>query len=112
MIDASYGTETHDNYVEFFGTVISYNWTAWTITEGQPMETVRFSGDMLDVVAGRKESSLPAAYFSQGLNVVNMLGLNEPISTVPSELNFVINGGMTFEFPNGNVYWCDDFRIA
>ena len=56
------------------------------------MNTVSSSGDMLDVVAGRHESNPPAAAFSVGLSVANILGLKAPISTIPKDLNFVVSG--------------------
>ena len=99
--------------MEFRNTIIDYYWRTWSITDGQPIESVLASSpDTLDVVAGRKSSVEPAAAFTMGLAVTNLLGLNSPLSAAPKELNFAVFGEMNFYMPDGTHLLCPDFRIG
>ena len=111
-MDEGYEAHTHDNNVEFIGTNIYFLWLSWAITDGQPIQSAYSSGDTLDVVAGRKASPAPAAAFTMGLSVTNLLGLDCPLSTAPRELNFAVFGTMSFWVPDGTKYDCPDFRIG
>ena len=111
--ESEYGTSTHDNKVSFSGAKsINYWWLGWDITTGQPMETVSFERNVLDVVAGRKASNEVAAAFSNGLGIKNFFGLKKIEMSVPNELNFFVTGEITFYFPSGDQYTCPDFRIG
>ena len=76
------------------------------------METVKFEGNTLDVVAGRKKSNIVAATMSNGLGVTNFLGLKSTFQSIPTELNFLITGNMTFYLPSGKQVTCPDFRLG
>ena len=63
-------------------------------------------------MAGRKSSVEPAAAFTMGLAVTNLLGLNCPLSAAPRELNFGVFGEMNFYMPDGSHLVCPAFRIG
>ena len=110
--EEGYQVSTHDNIVEFIGVNVYFWWQSWSITDGQPIESAYSTGGSVDVVAGRKSSVKPAAVYTMGLAVTNLLGLNSPLSTAPAELNFVVMGEMTFFMPDGSQIQCPDWRMG
>ena len=82
------------------------------ITSGQPFDGVTFSGDTMDVKAGRHGSGAPAATFMAGVSVQNIMGLDVTLNMSPEALNFVVLGDMKFTFEDGSSYTCPDFRVA
>ena len=111
VLETDVGASEHDNEVYFTGATIAYNETSHVITDGQPYSGVTTSGDDMDVHAGRKGSEEPAGAFTQGLGLLNVIGLNA-LDQMPKDLNFVVLGEMTFEFPTGNSFTCPDFRVG
>ena len=89
------------------------NVTKYTVTTGQPYGGVgNISSDTLDVRAGRKNSAPPAADFSAGLKIINVMGLkNSILSSMPKELNFAVFGTLIFEV-GGRSYTCENMHLG
>jgi len=112
----TFEAEVHDNDVVFAGgsdSSIEFGIEGHTITGGQSFDGVTFHGNAMTIKAGRKGSTGPAATFSQGLDVTNVLGLhtNAVLTFFPKELNFVVWGDMTFKLASGS-YTCPNFRVG
>src|SRR5579859_3457596 len=87
----------------------------YKITDGQPYEGVTTSVDpskgegTLTVKAGRQknEKKTPVArWFREKLGRGYAIGLRDK-NTLPKELNFALEGTLTFRYPDGFVISCD-----
>ena len=102
----------HDNYVEFQGADIEYEFKDYDISSGQPFDGVTSKNDTMDIKAGRHGSGGPAATFMAGVSVQNVMGLGVELDMTPAALNFVVLGDMKFTFKDGSEFTCPDFRVA
>jgi hypothetical protein len=114
-----WGPTIRDNVVSFPGaSVLSFNLTRFSITDGQPRGNppVTISGIDMHVEAGRHGSSKPAADFGAGLGVLNAMGLDTAwphLARLPEYLNFCAIGTIEFTFAStGRTHQCDDIRVG
>ena len=85
--------------------------TSHSITDGQPFNGLSINGNDIDVKAGRKGSSGPAATFKAGLQLENVMAKTFILSQMPAKLNFAISGDITFTFGSTAVT-CKDFHMG
>jgi hypothetical protein len=113
--DPRIDTKVHDNkfYFESNSSVsVSVTVNRFEITHGQPYHGVFASGNEINIKAGRKGSSGPAAAFNDGVSLVNMLATEKILDAEPKDLNFVMFANISITFDNSLTLECQDFRLG